>query len=350
MKLSRCIAIIIWALFLNSHVTRAQNYITVNHNGIPTLYTSISAAISGSQNGDHIYLPGGTFSENITIDKELYIYGSGHYPDSTIATGVTKIIGTATIISGADNGMITGIYINGDFMFGTSDANEVVNNYTITRCRISSLKLSWDPGTGYSDSQNIVVEECVIDGSSSVGLDTLTLFEKNIFRGSIFHSRNLTYRNNIFLYSSSSGAALGGAYSGGENIYYCTFENNIIFDSYLPLSRCENSNFNNNIFVYDQLFPSGTNQGNNNIVNQPADSILVNYDLSGSFSYDHDYHLKSLSPGIGAGTDGFDIGIYGTAEPYKEGAVPSNPHIRSKSISVKNNIISVEIEVSAQDR
>ncbi|MEI7983947.1 MAG: hypothetical protein WCI71_20035 [Bacteroidota bacterium] len=72
-----------------------------------------------------------------------------------------------------------------------------------------------------------------------------------------------------------------------------------------------------------------------------------------SFSYTNNYHLKSTSNGHNAGTDGTDVGIYGTLIPYKEAAVPFNPHISSKSIGSTTNptgTLDVDIRVSAQDR
>lgn len=51
------------------------------------------------------------------------------------------------------------------------------------------------------------------------------------------------------------------------------------------------------------------------------------------FSYQYDFNLQIQSPGINAGTDGTDIGIYGGAFPWKEGSIPINPHIQTKTIS-----------------
>jgi len=59
------------------------------------------------------------------------------------------------------------------------------------------------------------------------------------------------------------------------------------------------------------------------------------------------------SPSTYIGTDATECGIYGGIFPYKEGAVPYNPHIQQKSISSVTDIngnINVNIKVVAQDK
>jgi hypothetical protein len=62
------------------------------------------------------------------------------------------------------------------------------------------------------------------------------------------------------------------------------------------------------------------------------------------------YHLTN--PGNYAGTDGKQVGIYGGSFPYKEGAVPSPPHVRSKTIASSTDgqgKLNVQITTSAQN-
>ena len=52
------------------------------------------------------------------------------------------------------------------------------------------------------------------------------------------------------------------------------------------------------------------------------------------------------------GTDDSQIGIYGGVYyPYKEGAVPSNPHIQLQNIapSTTNGLLNVQIKAVAQE-
>ncbi|HSK13334.1 MAG TPA: hypothetical protein VK907_08965, partial [Phnomibacter sp.] len=71
-----------------------------------------------------------------------------------------------------------------------------------------------------------------------------------------------------------------------------------------------------------------------------------------AFSEKDDYHLTANSPARNAGFDGKDCGIYGGANPYKIGAVPMNPHIRSKEISAQTDgqgMLQIKATVVAQE-
>jgi hypothetical protein len=346
-------------LFISIPVSlHSQNYIAVQHGSILTQYTTLDAAITGAEAGDFIFIPGGNYTLSTNINKKLFIYGAGHYPDSTSVTNETKVESSATMVSGANEGLISGVHITGTVKFGTSSSNQIVNNYTIQRCKIDGdLKLSFD-GTTTTLSNNFYISENIILGILYGGNSQTVIVEKNIFENYIINFQSGgTFRNNIFFYyhwyyGFSDFSVFG--YDAASSIKNCLFENNIILDHaplYCtpPTTYLQNCIFNNNLFIYSQAFPYQTNIGSNNIVNQTQSSIFVNQ--SGNiFSYSHDYHLKSTCLGKNAGTDGTDIGIYGTGQPYKAGAVPANPHIRQKIITTQNNQINVNIKVAAQDR
>jgi hypothetical protein len=91
----------------------------------------------------------------------------------------------------------------------------------------------------------------------------------------------------------------------------------------------------------------------NNQITQEATTSTFNNANTPSFSYTNNYHLKTTSNGHNAGNDGTDVGLYGTLIPYKESAVPFNPHISSKTIgtvTTPTGTLNVDIKVSAQDR
>ena len=67
--------------------------------------------------------------------------------------------------------------------------------------------------------------------------------------------------------------------------------------------------------------------------------------------FHNNYRLKSTSLGHNAGTDGTDIGIYGGVFPWKDGSMPSNPHIISKTIPGTTDAsgnLNVNIKVEAE--
>ena len=70
-------------------------------------------AHNAASSGDTIYLSGGTFYANFDITKPLYIYGAGHYLDSTQATGKTFISGNLILDRNTDGTYIEGIDLTG---------------------------------------------------------------------------------------------------------------------------------------------------------------------------------------------------------------------------------------------
>lgn len=332
----------------------AQSFIVVEHNNDIKMFYKLDSAVAFAQNGDILYVSGGNYdlgTGGLTIDKSLKIYGVGHYPDSTMATSATMLNGNVFITTGADSGMISGLFINGNVTFGRNLSDQVVNNYIITRCNIDNLHLSFD-GISTSSSQSVLISENVFrsefHGGNMMGL----LFEKNIVSGKVRYCNSTMFKNNIFL--TNGGCCVDYPFT---TVNGCTFENNVIRNTDLGYMWSPNTTgniFNNNIFTGTIAWPAPySNNGNAaNIMNVNADSIFVNQ-TGTIFSYQANYHLKATCAGKNAGTDGRDIGIFGTAEPYKEGAVPVNPHIVSKTIhtsTTPNGKLNVSIKVTAQSR
>ncbi|MDD5570154.1 MAG: hypothetical protein PHD97_03260 [Bacteroidales bacterium] len=338
------------ALFALATNSWAQRLIALEHGTQITLYSRLDTTLVHAQNGDIIYIPGGTFdiTGNISITKKLRIYGVGHYPDSTTATNPTILTGGSLYIkTGADSGSISGIYFTGNVYFGSTSVNQVVNNYTISRCCISYLQLAYN-ASSTNTAQNIVISENVIRGETYGGNIQTSLFEKNIFNSCINYINGATIKNNIFPASGTSSYVFQTAYG-------CVMENNIFKNTsagYIFPGSTSGNSYYNNLFVVSITFPYNGCTGVGNITGVNTDSIFVNQ-TGVTFNYSHNYHLKSTSAGKNAGTDGTDIGIYGTSAPYKEGAVPENPHIQYKSIAPQTNSngkLNINIKTRAQER
>ena len=66
---------------------------------------------------------------------------------------------------------------------------------------------------------------------------------------------------------------------------------------------------------------------------------------------EEDFHLLGDAKTTYLGDDGKEVGIYGGMLPFKEGAVPSNPHIIQKMISTtseSNGFLNISFKVGAQ--
>jgi len=324
------------------------------HSGNLTTFTDLTLALAASVNGDTLYLPGGpVYASNatITIDKSLTIIGAGHYPDSTVATYQTTIAGTIRIVTGADGGVLCGVKCN-DLWFGTSASNQDVINYRIMRCNITGEL--YPSFTGQSLSQNILISECIINTSSvwTSNYFTTVLLEKNIIHvdPTYYYGGSGLFNNCIFY---------NGYVTFFTNSAYNTFNNCIIIQS----GPNSNLSIGSTLTIFNNLLvsyilptnPSVTYNGPyffNTITKEPTTSTFVNANTT-SFAYTNNYHVQATSNGHNAGNDGTDVGIYGTPIPYKESAVPFNPHISSKTIgtvTTPTGTLNVDIKVSAQDR
>ena len=333
--------IVLFTLFANW--TIAQNLIAVQNGGTPAFYQQVNDAILNSQDGDTIYIPGGSWNISQPIIKRIHIFGVGHNPDSTIATFQTTLIGNVTLTSGASQGTLTGVSLTGLL----AGMNETVDYYTITRCRISA-------GIQINHSySNFTFTENIIEGAIlPYGTGNNCSFFNNIISAGIMWNdayANCAFKNNIFLYQSHCWGVCSSYSLRGQ---YSLIENNIFIGSASNFSGISNSIANNNLFVDDIYFPNGTNVGLNNITNQLQSNIFLNQS-GNTFTYSQNYHLQATCPGKNAGTEGTDIGIYGGTFPWKDGSIPFNPHIQLKNSSnetEQNGKLNVNIKVAAQDR
>lgn len=297
-------------------------------------------AHNAASSGDTIYLSGGTFYAGISITKPLYIYGAGHYLDSTQATGKTILNGDLLIREHTDGLHIEGIELTGYFRF-YFNTPDTVNNVSIAYSKISgNIDLGYLTTT-YTN--NFVLMRSVVLGGIDFTRATNAAVFNSIIQNRCTHSNGVNYENNILFYSHNYDWAI----LGDNNI----LKNNIFFTEY-ELGSGVNGNgnqFYNNLFLFPNPQFGGSYTASGNYTNVSIDSVFVNNTLY-TFNYASNYHLKY--PDTYTGTDGTEVGIYGGIFPYKEGAVPSNPHIQMKNISPTtdtNGNLHIEFKISAQD-
>ncbi len=321
----------------------AQSYVALHSNGTVQHFNGTNAlvnAYAASINGDTIYLPGGSFAPPANFDKGLTIYGAGHYSDSTQATNKTFIASTVTLNANADNFHMEGIEVLGDFIF-TSNAS--VNQVTLKYCKINGhfqvLGNLTDPSNNIALIGNVFVGDVVLSNASNVAI------YNSILQSHLTNSVANLFYNCIFLFN-------GGSYDwviNGEMV------NNNLYNSVFYQSNWGiYSNITGNTYKYSLFTTTTPNFGpgavsENNTFGVPQGSIFV-IQSGNAFDYTHNYHLQS--PATYLGSDGSQLGLYGGNFPYKEGAVPSNPHIRSKTISATTDAsgnLNVNIKVAAQN-
>ncbi|MBK8700872.1 MAG: hypothetical protein IPN29_15560 [Saprospiraceae bacterium] len=356
MKLKLILGSFAMFLMVSLNSGTSQNVVALESSGVTSIYNHLDSAMNHAVAGDILYLSGGSYTPvagTLVISKNVNIIGAGHYPDSTLATGRTVINGNIQVQTNASGGMMEGLYITGELLFAPS-GNNYVNGYRISRCFIyERLMLSHSQSTPNPTVQNIFLEENVIRNYVYFAEAKNLSINKNIFQSYISGvSGQATFRNNIFLLHATTACTSTPTFN---NLNGALMYDNIIVNigcSGISSGTFSGNSFYNNIFSSVVSFPIGNNQGTDNIIGEPIDSVFVAHTFD-NFSYINNYHLFPTSPGINGGSDGTDIGIFGTAFPYKEGSVPFNPHIQSQVIAPATNSqgkLNINIKVKAQDR
>ncbi len=339
MKLIYVFLTLVFFLFLNA--SNGQNVITIQRGSTTLIENRLDSAVSKAQSGDVIYLPGGLVSgaSSIIINKKLSIIGAGYHPDSSLSTGTTQVSSALTFSAGAEGSFVSGIY---------SSATHTINcsNIVISRCNLSNLVLSTNALSMILIEENI----CRGDVTGRGLLLTNVLLRKNIVFGSLddLASGGVTCSNNIFIRHIAN-------FQGNSYLTNCLFQNNIFLfnaSSNPTWYWGSNNHYANNLFVCP---PDHIGANNNtqigNIFSETLANIFTNYTSGSVWSKTLNFHLKVGCNGIGLGTDGTDVGIYGSTAPFKDGGLPFNPHF--KSVSIPNSTspdgkLNINITVQAQ--
>jgi hypothetical protein len=343
----------IFLLFFTTSIM-AQQTVALQSNGSVTIFPNTGGftnAVAAASDGDTLYLSGGLFSvSNLMIDKKLTIYGVGHALEHNTATGITQINGNIYLVSGADFSYISGLFVNGNMFIGSNTNNQNVSSVFIMRCYINgTLQLTHD-GNEERMGSNLILMENIIGALNGNHIRNCLIKQNIIVRLFYFRDGN-QFINNIILRTSEY---FSFSYS---NINGSHFENNIFINtaySNLETGGYRNCYFHQNAFVANATFGSTNSTGvYQNLVNQDVSGIFVNYDGASAFSYDYDFNLQESFAGKDFGKDGYDIGIFGTAIPFKANMLPVIPHIKSQTIATstdEDGSLQINIEVEAQQR
>lgn len=319
--------------FIVSSGAQAKVLTVSNRPGETPQYTSVSAAIAAAVAGDTIYIQGSdTPYDSFTLNKRLTLIGPGHNPNKELPL----VVNVLQLMIDGENAAASGSSIIGLTITELRCEYNGQKAITIKRCRIKSyisaaVVFGQSLNTEWIIENNIISSLFVTTGAASSNF----IIRNNIFTGTIKTANTCVISNNNFI---------GGQAFGQVN--NAIIENNIFYGS-TPLGAI-NSTFNNNITFSSEhtVLPYGSNNGNANKVN--VDPKFTAY-TGGDFSYDHDYHLQESSPGIKAGTNGTDIGIYG-GMGFSETGEPPIPVVRS--FLIQNGILApngkLKIIISAE--
>lgn len=315
--LKKLVAVIVILLFHQFVFSQTPQFAVVRPDGTTYMCTTWDSAYNKALDGDIIYLPGTTIlsSGSITIDKQLTLIGAGHYPDSTLATSKTLFVNSIILKKRVS-------FEGFEVLTNINSGDSACSQSSFTRIKCSAFS--------FQNSGGHFINGCVFSTMSGVAGGCI-YSRNNIIQNSICtnYLQGIIlseFRNCLFFYGSNPFNV------EGVNFYNCLFRNGGFSLGSLG-GGCSfgiSCNSYNSVFSQPNLpFNSATSSGN--FLNVTDANLFENLPNSG-FSYYYNYHLKSGSSYLTAGTDGTQVGIYGGNFPYKEGAVPSNPHIYFKQI------------------
>lgn len=287
------------AILLSAWQAQATILTVSNFANHPAQYTAVQTAINDAAIGDTILITGSTTNYgDINITQQLTIIGAGHNNG-----GPSSQVNTIRFYPGSSNSTLVGL------LCGTINLNftVAVQGLRIERCRITGLIYPLQPSFTTND---LIIRNCVFNSLSlSQTASSNVQIANNIISGSItaYNATNMIVSHNLFV-NATTGSALDQFSSSviSDNIFwgrtpvsatmnYCTFNNNITFQT------------------TNDVIPFGTNTGSNNQVG--ADPLFVNTpSRTGSLAFD--YHLQAGSVGHNAASDGTDIGVFGGAFPF----------------------------------
>jgi len=311
-------------------------------------YSTLLAAYTAAVNGDTLYLEGTDINYEISDNgspwaKSLVVMGIGIRPVKTnprktkirgngggsffmnaLASG-SKFHGIQFQTSNSFSGTISNItYENCSFLSNYETSGIHFNNFVFRNCWFHT-NIGFN---GNGNINNILLTSCIVNGfidGATNGVVSNFIIDHCIFltSGNITTGvKNATISNSIFMNSNNLGS-----------FNNCTIAYNI--------ARL------NNVFP-----PSGTGiTFGGNIDN--TDPMLVNCPINTGFDagINHNYHLLTGSPCIGAGTGGSDIGPHGSLSKFSEtGEVLFAPIMRTLFINnttvVPNGTLNVNISAS----
>ncbi len=269
-------------------------------------FRTLQAAHDSSfvQVGDTLYVAGSPVNYGaLTLTKKLVIIGPGYWlaeNPATQANPAHAATGNITFQSGSAGSTIMGMYVTGvTYVYA--------NNVTLRRNYYGNPIYM---GTNSYSISNVVLSQSAIN---------------NIVYAQ-YTSTSITVSNNI-IYGYLSGSSTSslivvnnvinwGGYGNPVAIENSQIENNVLYSG--TSATTTNNTFSNNI-CNGSYIPAS-------VSNQLSVSMSTVLELSGS--QDGRYKLKAgTSPGIGAGTNGYDIGAFGGPGAYVLSGVPPIPAI-----------------------
>lgn len=336
--------------------TLAQSQvITLLHNGESTFYydvTQLHTVVAGAMSGDTIILPGGPIATGgINLNKQITFIGAGIVGVGTPVSGRSIIpyayLMDIVIQQGSEGSSFHGIDFQRAVRF-----NGGVSSVSFIRCAFDGFSMA-----GYLQiaPSNVLIKHCVFRTGISNGGSTAPqglVIENCVIDGGIDLAGGIAsaqVTNCVILDTPSSSSSNPGV----------TFTNNVFTRTSSSYTLNSASAYACNLFALsggNVLNWSGSTDLGGNLVWQIAgNNIFQNVPVINVYNELYDYRLSSGSPGLSSTQMSCvqgQVGIYGGVTPWKDLAIPFNPHWSSLSPSLGNSnggTINVNFTGAAQE-
>jgi len=302
---------ITFSLLLFTLFSYAQTVHTVdNRSQSGAMFTDLQMAVDAAVANDIIHIhPSATGYGSIIITKKLKLVGLGHDP-ITHTEGLTAKITGISFRGNSANSEVTGLTINSISVATNSPALIDADNIHIIHNKITGT-ISTGANAGKND--NWIIEgnyHTNINSSISTNADGWVV-KNNVIKCTI-NSFNVTnfVINNIFLYTGN-----GTSRTFFYSLDHTVVSNNIFIASSnltsFPISNSPFIDMRNNITYSFSGQTIAALPGTNNLDN--TNPMFTNVPVA-TFDdfYNNDYSLQPASLGHNYGTDGTDLGIFGS--------------------------------------
>lgn len=250
-------------------------------------YTTIQAAIVAAQSGDTVQINAGTYTESLTIDKDLTLQGAGRATTTLDIGGVFNITSGAVLIDSGVEVTISGLTITGG---NTSRGGGILNRgrLVLEDSHVVDNDASSTGGGLYNEENAVVtIENSTFSGNDSrngghhiANAGDLTLVHSvlkdsgtcrdcggggllNVSSGNALVDSSLITNNNVGLASSGAGVGSSGT---------LTIRNSTLSDNTLGRSADGGglSTFGTTVIIDSTISGNGDRFGNPNPVPNPS--------------------------------------------------------------------------------
>ncbi|MBL7944070.1 MAG: hypothetical protein JNM00_14970 [Flavobacteriales bacterium] len=321
---------------LSAFNSGAAILIVNNSNANPGEYYYLQDAIDDAEVGDTLYLQPSTNSYGtVSLEKGLTLMGVGYNPKKNLP--LIAEVASITMDNSLTGATFIGLKINAlNFPCNCYGCWKTTSNITVKNCDVAINDSNPNNCYGFNVANNITVQNCIIRnmsipqyGNNVNVFNNIVYSPNNTFMYIGMDVTNVSIHNNLFMNNSANNGFQADGAIVENNIFYR-------FSPSSPYGYVTSCIFNNNLTyqTLTDILPYGTNTGNDNIAGQ--NPLFENLDFTSTNLFNpvlFNYRLQALSPGHQAGTDGTDIGPYGSVIIFSEtGEYEELPVVREMNI------------------